>query len=45
MREAPPPRISCSYLSKIETGAPRYDQSVLEAAAEALSCRAGDLLR
>lgn len=36
--------IARSYLSKIESGARRYDQPFLEAAAEALRCDAGDII-
>lgn len=36
--------IDKSYLSKIESGARRYDQHFLEAAAEALNCEPADLI-
>lgn len=36
--------ISKPYLSKIETGARRYDQPFLEAAADALRCDPADLI-
>jgi transcriptional regulator with XRE-family HTH domain len=36
--------VNRSYLSKVETGARRYDQRLLEAAAVALGCTLGALL-
>lgn len=36
--------IDRSYLSKIESGAKRYDQPFLEAAAEVLQCAPADLI-
>jgi transcriptional regulator with XRE-family HTH domain len=36
--------IARSYLSKIESGKRRYDQPLLEAAAQALGCTIGDLI-
>lgn len=36
--------IDKSYLSKIESGARRYDQFFLEAASEALRCEPADLI-
>lgn len=36
--------IDKSYLSKIESGARRYDQPFLEAAAEVLRCEPADLI-
>ena len=36
--------IARSYLTKIERGSRRYDQPLLEAAAEALRCEPGDII-